>query len=208
MKKLFSIITFIAFAAVAIAQTPQEIISRMEAEMNKHDESEGVAMTIDIKMFILGTMTTRSYVLGDKSRIEGSMMGKDFITWIDGDTEWSYNSANEEIEIKKQEPKKKDESEGDVDMFSGITDGYDVSIDKETSTEWHIRCKKSKNNPDKDAPKKMNLVISKGTYWPVSLSASMSGVDMTMREISFGVTEQQVTFDPKAFPNAKIVDKR
>ena len=208
MKKLFSIITFIAFAAVAIAQTPQEIISRMEAEMNKHDESEGVAMTIDIKMFILGTMTTRSYVLGDKSRIEGSMMGKDFITWIDGDTEWSYNSANEEIEIKKQEPKKKDESEGDVDMFSGITDGYDVSIDKETSTEWHIRCKKSKNNPDKDAPKKMNLIISKGTYWPVSLSASMSGVDMTMREVSFGVTEQQVTFDPKAFPNAKIVDKR
>lgn len=208
MKKLFSIITFIAFAAVAIAQTPQEIISRMEAEMNKHDESEGVAMTMDIKVIILGTMTSRIYTLGDKTRVEASMLGKDVITWNDGDTEWTYNSENAEIEIKKATPKQKSDSDGDVEMFSGITDGYEVSIKKETDTEWHLRCKKSKSNPDKDAPKKMDLVVAKGTYWPVSLSASISGVNMTMREISFGVTEKQVTFDPKAFPNATIVDKR
>lgn len=208
MKKLFSIITFIAFAAVAIAQTPQEIISRMEAEMNKHDESEGVAMTMDIKVIILGTMTSRIYTLGDKTRVEASMLGKNVITWNDGDTEWTYNSENAEIEIKKATPKQKSDSDGDVEMFSGITDGYEVSIKKETDTEWHLRCKKSKSNPDKDAPKKMDLVVAKGTYWPVSLSASISGVNMTMREISFGVTEKQVTFDPKAFPNATIVDKR
>ena len=105
MKKLFSIITFIAFAAVAIAQTPQEIISRMEAEMNKQDESEGVAMTMDIKVIILGTMTSRIYTLGDKTRVEASMLGKDVITWNDGDTEWTYNSENAEIEIKKATPK-------------------------------------------------------------------------------------------------------
>ena len=33
MKKLFSLITFVVFAAVAVAQTPQAIISRMEAEL-------------------------------------------------------------------------------------------------------------------------------------------------------------------------------
>ena len=55
MKKLLSIIAFIAFAGVAIAQTPEEIISRMEAEMAKHDEKEGLAMTMDMKIPILGT---------------------------------------------------------------------------------------------------------------------------------------------------------
>ena len=33
MKKLFSLVAFMVFAAVAEAQTPQEIISRMEAEL-------------------------------------------------------------------------------------------------------------------------------------------------------------------------------
>lgn len=95
MKKLFAIICFIAMATVAVAQSAEEILARMEAEMDKHDESEGVAMTMDIKMFILGTMST-----------------------------------------------------------------------------------------------------------------SMKGIDMTIRDISFGVTEQQVTFDPKTYPNATIVDNR
>ena len=49
MKKLLSIIFFVALAAVAVAQTPQEIVSRMQAEMDKHDESEGIAMTMDVK---------------------------------------------------------------------------------------------------------------------------------------------------------------
>lgn len=208
MKKLIAIISFIAMASVAMAQTAEEIITRMETEMNKHDESEGLAMTIDIKVFILGTMSSRAFTLGDKSRVEASVMGKDLITWDDGVTTWIYDSEKNEIELKNTATKEKSDSDGDVKMFEGITDGYDVSIDKETSTEWHIRCKKAKKNPDKDAPKKMDLVIAKGTYWPVSLSASMKGIDMTMREISFGVTEKQVTFDPKAYPNAKIVDNR
>ena len=93
-------------------------------------------------------------------------------------------------------------------MFSNVTEGYDVKIDKETPTEWHLRCKRSKSNPDKDAPKRMDLVVEKDTYWPVSLTASLKGVTMTMREISYGVTEEQVTFDPKAYPNATVVDKR
>ena len=93
-------------------------------------------------------------------------------------------------------------------MFSGITEGYDVKIDKETATEWHIRCKRSKSNPDKDAPKRMDLVVAKGTYWPVSLTTSLTAATVTMRDLSYGVSEAQVTFDPKEFPNATIVDKR
>lgn len=208
MKKLIAIISFIALATAAMAQTAEEIVSRMEAEMSKHNESEGFAMTMDIKIILIGTMSSRSYVLGDKMRIEANRDGKDFVTWSDGKTEWSYDSEKNEIEITNAKPKEKTNTDGDTKLFKDITVGYDIKIDKETATEWHIRCKRSRSNPDKDAPKRMDLVVAKETYWPVSLSTSVTAASVTMRDISFGVTEEQVSFDPKEFPQATIVDNR
>ena len=207
MKKTLSILLAMAFAAVALAQTPQEIISRMEEEMTRH-ENEGIVMTVDIKIPIVGTVTSKVYTLGDKQRLEAKMLGVDFITWTDNDTQWEYNTHKNEVEIKNAKPREKSDTDGDTKMFSGITDGYDVSIDKETATEWHIRCKRSRSNPDKDAPKRMDLVVAKGTYWPVSLTASVTAATVTMREVSYGVTEEQVTFNAKDFPNVTIIDKR
>ena len=208
MKKLLSIIFFVVMAVVAVAQTPEEIISRMEAEMAKHDEKEGLAMTMDMKIPILGTFSSRTYTLGDKYRIEVSEDGKQTISWSDGKTDWTYSSEKNEIEIKKHEVKEKTETEGDAKMFSGITDGYDVKLDKETSDSWQFLCKRSKSNPDKDAPKKMTLIVAKGTYMPISLSAKVSAITITMRDLSYGVTEEQVTFNPRNYPTATIVDKR
>lgn len=208
MKKLIAIISFIAMATATMAQTAEEIVTRMEAEMSKHNESEGFAMTMDIKMIIIGTMSSRSYVLGDKMRIEANRDGKDFVTWSDGKTEWSYDSEKNEIEITNAKPKEKTNTDGDTKLFKDITAGYDIKIDKETATEWHIRCKRSRSNPDKDAPKRMDLVVAKETYWPVSLSTSVTAASVTMRDISFGVTEEQVTFNPKEFPEATIIDNR
>ena len=208
MKKLIVIISFIALATAAMAQTAEEIVSRMEAEMSKHYESEGFAMTMDIKIILIGTMSSRSYVLGDKMRIEANRDGKDFVTWSDGKTEWNYDSEKNEIEITNAKPKEKTNTDGDSKLFKDITAGYDIKIDKETATEWHIRCKRSRSNPDKDAPKRMDLVVAKETYWPVSLSTSVTAASVTMRDISFGVTEEQVTFNPKESPQATIVDNR
>lgn len=208
MKKLLSIITFIAFAGIAIAQTPEEIISRMEAEMAKHDEKDGLAMTMEMKIPILGTFSSRTYTLGDKYRIEVAEDGKQTITWSDGKTDWTYSSEKNEVEITKHAVKEKTEAEGDAKMFNGITDGYDVKLDKETTDTWQFVCKRSKSNPDKDAPKKMTLIVAKGTYMPVSLSASVSLMTITMRDLSYGVTEKQVTFNPEDYPNATIMDKR
>lgn len=207
MKKLFGIISFIVFASVAMAQTPQEIVSRMDEEMSKH-EKEGMIITIDMKIPILGTMSTRTYSIGDKARVEARMLGNDVIIWTDGTTEWSYTPKDNEITITNQKEKEKTESEGDAEMLVGITEGYDVSIDKETATEWTILCKKSKSNKDKDAPKRMELVVAKGTYMPVSLKTKMKGSTINMYDISYGVTEEEVTFKAEDYPDATIVDKR
>jgi outer membrane lipoprotein-sorting protein len=208
MKRLLAIISFIALATTAMAQTAEEIVSRMNAEISKHNESEGFAITMDMKIILVGTISSRSYILGDKMRIEANKDGKGFVTWSDGKTEWSYDSETNEIEIKNAKPKEKSDKDSNTKMFKDVTEGYDVRIDKETATEWHIRCKRSKSNPDKDAPKRMDLVVAKGTYWPVSLTTSVTAASVTMRDISFGVTEQQVTFNEKDYPGAKIVDKR
>ena len=205
LKKLFSVLCFLGIAGVMVAQTPQEILSRMDAEMDKHNK-EGLIMTVDAKAPILGTMTTKTYTLGDKARVEANIMGVDIITWTDGKTSWTYNSKKNEVEISKQEGSS--ESEGDAEMFNGITQGYDVTIDKETAKTWELLCKKSKSNKDKDAPKKMELVVAKGTYMPVSLKTKISGIGITMRNISFGVTEKQVTFNANDYPGATIIDKR
>jgi outer membrane lipoprotein-sorting protein len=208
MKRLLAIISFIALAITAMAQTAEEIVSRMNAEISKHNESEGFAITMDMKIILVGTISSRSYILGDKMRIEANKDGKDFVTWSDGKTEWSYDSETNEIEITNAKPKEKSDKDSNTKMFKDVTEGYDVRIDKETATEWHIRCKRSKSNPDKDAPKRMDLVVAKGTYWPVSLTTSVTAASVTMRDISFGVTEQQVTFNEKDYPGVKIVDKR
>ena len=209
MKKIVTFLfgaIFFGLAMGSYAQTPQEIVDRMEEAMETH-EPEGIVMIIDVKVPIVGTMTTKSYSLGDKLRVEAKMLGVELITWSDGTTEWTYNSKSNEVEIDNDSGSAAEDS-GDTEMFSGITDGYDLSIQKETADAWYLKCKKSKTNTDKDSPKTIDLVIAKGTYYPISLSTKVSGVSMTMREISFGVPESMVTFNINDYPDAKVVDKR
>ena len=54
----------------------------------------------------------------------------------------------------------------------------------------------------------MNLVVAKKTYMPKSLSVKVSGMTMTMRNIFFGVTEKQVTFNANDYPGVTIVNKQ
>lgn len=205
-RLILCLVTALAGVFASFAQTPEEILARMEEEMAKHDDSEGVVFTLDMKIIILGTMSSRSYVLGDKVYLETNAYGESLRVWSDQETTWTYNSSDNEVVIERKE--KKDKEDGDMEMFSGIAEGYDLSMNKETKDAWYITCKKSKDNKEKDDPKRMDLVVSKADYMPVSLSAKVSGVNVTLRDISYGVSEEIVTFNPDKFPGVKIVDKR
>ena len=206
MKMLLGILIGLCVAVSALAQTAEQILTKMDEQMTQH-ESEGVIMTVETKIPIIGTIRMKSYMLGDKLRMETTMMGADLIIWDDGITEYTYNSKDNEITIDKGAGSSSEDS-GDLDMFSGITDGYTVSIKKETADAWYILCKKNKDNVNKEDPKNMDVVVAKGTYYPVSLSAKIDGVTMIMKDISFGVTQEQMTFDLSKYPDAKIIDKR
>lgn len=206
MKRLSAIICAFAAAFTAFAQTPEEIISRMEEAMNKN-EKDGLVMTMDIKMPILGTISTKSYILGEKMRMVTGVQGAEVISWVDGETTWIYDTGKNEVEIKKINAQAPD-SGSEAQMLSGITDGYNVSVKKETDKAWYILCKKSRTNKEKDDPKTMDLVVAKGTYYPISLSAKLSGVGMTLKDFSFGVTEKEVTFNKDDYPGVTVKDSR
>ncbi len=208
MKRILALLTACALAVAAYAQTAEEIMAKMGEVMAQVGEESGLRMTMDIKIPILGTMSTKAWSLGDKMRMEAKMMGKKLITWQDGETEWTYDSDANTITIEKQDTSKKSEEKENMEMFQNATEGYDVSIGKETATAWTIKCRKNRSNTNKDDPKNMEIVVAKGTYYPVSLSAKVDMVTVTMRDLKFHVTEQEVTFNKADYPGATVIDKR
>lgn len=208
MKRILTFICALVLTTAAFAQTPEEIVVEMGKAMEKHEVTDGFAMVMEMKIPILGTFASAVKSWGDKMRMEMDVKGEQVITYIDGDTEWDYNVKEKVIKIKKRDVTKKSKEEENMKMFQSATEGYDVSISKETDKAWYLRCKKSRSNTNKDDPKNMDLVIAKGTYMPLSLSAKVSGITITMRDLDFNVTEKDVTFNQADYPGVKIVDER
>ena len=92
MKRFFALLTACVLAVAAYAQTAEEIIAKMDAAMEQVEAANGFRMTMDLKIPILGTMSTNAWSRGDKMRLEAKMMGKQLITWQDGETEWTYDA--------------------------------------------------------------------------------------------------------------------
>ena len=209
MKKILYILVTLVLSSVSVfAQTPEEIIAQMDQVMEKYEAKDGFAMVMEMKIPILGTFASAVKSWGDKMRMEIDVKGEQMITYIDGDTEWDYNVKEKVIKIKKRDVTKKSKEEENMKMFQSATEGYDVSISKETDKAWFLRCKKNRSNTNKDDPKNMDLVIAKGTYMPISLSAKVSGITITMRDLDFNVTEKDVTFNQADYPGVKVVDER
>lgn len=207
MKRILFVLAALFSALSVSAQTAEEILENMEKAMEA-GETQGMVMTIDIKMPVIGTISSKSYSRGDKVRMESTMMGVNVIAFTNGDGVYTYNSADNTVTIENLDLKPGEKAESDAEMFEGIGDGYNCTVTKETDTAWYITCKKDKSNKDKDAPKSMDVVVAKGSFLPISLSTSSKGTRITMRDIKIGVEESFVTYNPADYPDAKVVDKR
>ena len=188
MKRILALLTAFVLAVAAYAQTAEEIVAKMDEAMSQVSEENGFRMTMDLKIPILGTMSTNAWTRGDKMRME----------------------ANDEntITIENQDKTKKSDEKENMKMFQSATEGYDVSIAKENADSWTIKCKKNRSNTNKDDPKNMEIVVAKGTYYPMSLSAKVDMVTVTLRDLQFNVSEKDVTFNKADYPRATIIDKR
>lgn len=211
MKRIALIICFV-IAMIAPtklqAQTPEEVVERMTAELGKGD-SLGMSFDFVMSIPILGEFRSTNYTLGDKLKIEMFVGGKKNISWSDGATDWDYDAETNEVKITNAKPKENNKNAGNVGLAKSATEGYDLSFEKKTNDKvWYILCKKSRTNKDKDDPKRMNIAVSKADYSCVYLKTKAKGIGISMENFKIGVTEEQVSFNPAEFPNAKIIDER
>lgn len=191
--------------AALSAQTPEEIVDRMTAEMAKGD-TEGFSMDFNIKIPIVGTVYSHNMVRGDKMKIQITGKDESSISWSDATTKWTYESRTNEITIENKTSSSSDNS--DTQAFDNIADGYKLILKKETDDAWYIVCKKARSNKNKDDSRKMELTVSKATYLPICLRSKASLFTFSIENYVLGVSEESVTFNPAAYPNATIVDKR
>ena len=207
MKKFLLVLAAALTAFVAVAQTPEEILEKMNQAMEKGD-TEGMVMTMTMKIPVLGSFPTKMYTLGGKSRAEVKAMGRQLILWEDNGTTWTYDKKSEKVTIDYDGPDSSSDAEEGLGMLNGVEDGYDLKLQKETADAWLIVCKKSKGNTNEDDPKKIEIAVYKGSYILKEMRASMKGVTMIINDVKFGVKEKDVTFDASQFPNATIIDNR
>ena len=179
MKKLFSLLLVLTITVTGLCQTPEQIVSRMSKQIDSLSKG-GVAMTVELKVPILGTQTTRCYLLDKKGCFEIKIKDAQVITWADSLDVWVYNSKENTVEISRHKESKSSKA-GRDEMFPEF---------------------------DKDAPKTIDLIVAKGTYLPVIMRTKTSGITITMKDISYGVSEKKVTFDMNDYPGVKVVDKR
>ena len=206
-KTIISLLAALLASTAIFAQTPQEIIARMDQETNRFDK-EGLSVTMELKLPLLGSFATDIQMLGDKYKMTADIKGNKAINWSDSVTDWQYDVQKNEITISRSKPSEKSDPENNMKMLDSVTEGYDVKLKSETDQAWYFVCTKSKSNTKKDDPKRMDLVISKATYLPISVQAKEKGVTITMRNFAVGVKEKDITFNPADYPSAKIIDNR
>ena len=200
-----------AFAAMLLsgaalfAQDPYEIVEKMSAQMER-GETEGFSMDFNMKLPIVGTVSSHNMIRGDKLKMTISGKDKASTSWSDATTKWTYEQNTGEITIENKTSSGIDNS--DTKAFDNIADGYKLTLKKETDDAWFILCKKLPSNKDKDDAKKMELTVSKATYLPICLRAKASLFTFSIENYALGVSEEEVTFNPAAYPNAVIIDKR
>ena len=209
MKRILSsCLALVVMAAAAFAQTPEEIVAKMDKVTESH-QNDGVYMIMEMKLPIIGSFPTKTWTLGRKVKTETNRDEITLFTFtdLDANTMWMYDPSANEVEIRTIDGSAASSQTADVSMFSDVTEGYDLSIKKEYADYWQLECKKSKSNPDKDAPKYVYIEVYKN-YFPKSLQATMSGVTIVLRDLDFNVTEDQVTFKVEDYPGVTITDKR
>jgi len=190
------------------AQTPEEVVERMNAEIRKGD-SLGMSFDFMMSIPILGEFRSTNYTLGDKLKIELLAKDKKVTSWNDGITEWEYDPEKNEVTITNAKPRENKANSGDTNLITGVSEGYDLSFDRKTNDKvWYIVCKKNKSNKVKDDPRRIDLAVSKADYSTIYMKTKVKGIGISMENFHIGVTEKDVTFNPADYPNAKIVDER
>ena len=210
MKRILCFAIAFFGATVTFAQTGLEIVNRMNQRLSDRNP-EGVCVSADVKIPVMGTVTTRTYSRGNKRRMEVESEKINTITFIDDTLQWTYVKGSTEVVLTNLHIGKSNGADSpgmNTGMFDDIPDVYDITIKSQNSVKWELQCRRKKGNKDDDYPKHLTLEVRKDTYEPISLNTKIMGISMTMHHFIFGIPESKVTFNPDDFPGVTVVDQR
>ena len=210
MKKTLCLYFALVWAVSAFAQTGQEIVERMNQRFSER-KADGICLSVDVKIPILGTVTTKTYAYGNKRRMDVETSDINTITFIDDTLQWTYIPGTSEValtNIKVGNTNTSNEPGMDEGMFDDIPGNYDITIKSQNSVKWELQCKRKKAIKDDDLPKAVTLEVRKDTYEPISMSTKVMGINCTMHHFIFGIPESKVTFNLDDYPGVTINDQR
>lgn len=210
MKRILCFAIAFLSATMTFAQTGAEIVDRMNERINAR-RSEGISVIAEVKIPIVGTVSTKTSALGDRKRVDVRMKERDVITFSQQDTTWIYTVQDNSVLITTDTIMSKVNSsnpEGNIDMFGDIVEVYNITIKSQNLVKWELVCKRKKGNKDDDYPKNITLEVRKDTYELISMTTKMMGISMVMRDLKFGLTQKDVTFNQANYPGVKVTDQR
>ena len=210
MKRILCFAIAFLSATMTFAQTGAEIVNRMNERINAR-RSEGISVIAEVKIPIVGTVSTKTSALGDRRRVDVRMKERDVITFSQQDTTWIYTVQDNSVLITTDTIMSKVNSsnpEGNIDMFGDIVEVYNITIKSQNLVKWELVCKRKKGNKDDDYPKNITLEVRKDTYELISMTTKMMGISMVMRDLKFGLTQKDVTFNQANYPGVKVTDQR
>ena len=215
MKKSFFTVLSLVCSMTVFSQTANEIVSQMEEYVNTHQQ-DGISFAIDKElMYVDSYSTSNNQVTVKRSNLSsGSIFIHDNKMRVDSDNgteyidfdinrKWFVSSINKEVQFDIA-------NHGDNsrmnDYYNGlhiIRPAYRFTIKNETDDTWTIYGKRKMFTRFNWVEKEILLTVRKDTYQPVSVTLYdvMDGKPFdvtevtTKKEISFGVTDNQVTFN-------------
>ena len=174
-------------------------------------KADGICISLDVKIPIVGNVTTKTYAYGKKRRIDVESSKINTITFIEDTLQWTYVPGTSEVALtnaKVGNTNTSNEPGMDEGMFDDIPGNYDITIKSQNSVKWELLCKRKKAIKDDDFPKTLTLEVRKDTYEPISMNTKVMGISCTMHHFIFGVPESKVTFNLDDFPGVTVSDQR
>ena len=143
MRKILCTFLALTWALALFAQTGLEILNRTNEMVNSHN-SDGISLFVDVKIPILGSISTRTMHVGDKTRMEFELKGKKIITFMEDTIQWIYSPEDNEVAMTnigdKTNSNPAADAGMDTGMFGDVAEGYDITIKSENLVKWVLAC--------------------------------------------------------------------
>ena len=174
----------------AIVNRTLELLLHERGAMMDYQATIGGIYTIKAKMFYRGN--------------KKQLVTKKHITWFDGEKYWVLDRRKNEVQIKQ---KKKENTGGMEDWFKMAKTNCTFTM-KEQKDGYRVLVK----NRDKAAKiKEATVLIDKNTFKPIWLKCRFFLINITVHINEFktmNLSEDVFHFNPKDYPNAKVVNEK